>query len=157
MEVISGIISGILLLAVLVTFPLGLRRQRRALKEIAELGSQLEESTKSLKERVESLVRTEEGGEAAVLQTDKAYLAGYKEVDTKSDLRENVLVLARGGKAKFSTLATFPKESFVSFEKELSFTGKEEHLKVFKIETAHEDVEEMISKKWRRLVSPYPV
>lgn len=92
MEVISGIISGILILAVLVTFPLGLRARRRILKEIAELGSQLEERTKSLVERVESLVGEER---IAKPTADEAYSAEYRGVDIKDEIREDVLLFKK--------------------------------------------------------------
>lgn len=122
MELISGIISGILILVVLVTFPLGLRARRRTLKEIAELGSQLEERTKSLVERVESLVGEER---IAKPTAGGVYSALYRGVDIKSKLEEDLIPFAEYIKTQFIVHEAFLKEPF----------------KIAKTEIQYEDVE----------------
>lgn len=151
MEVISGIISGILLLTVLVTFPLGIRARRRTLKEIAELGSQLEEKTKSLIERVESLVEEEK---VVRISAGEAYPGEYRRVDIKGELREAPFIFARDLETKLGVSEIFLRKSFVSFAKSFFVPEREEYLKVFKMDIAREDVEEAIAKGGNRYFFP---
>lgn len=158
MEVISGIISGILILAVLVTFPLGLRTRRRALKEIAELGSQLEEKTKSLVELVESLVEEEKVSRPSA---SEMYSGKYRIVHIKGGLSEPTIVVIKGGESRVSMHEAFLKESLVSFTKEFFSVEREEFFKIVRKEIPYEDVEKTISKSrggWYFLTpSRYPL
>jgi len=143
MGMISGIISGTLLLAALVAFPFVLRNRKRELKEIAELGSQLEERTKSLVEAVESLA-VEEG--AARPLAGETYLEECKTVYTKEELWEPAIAVIRGGEVRISMQEAFFKEALVSFAKEFSLIRGEEFFKIVKTEIPYEDVEETIRK-----------
>jgi len=143
MEVISGIISGVLLLTVLVTFPLGLRARRRTLKEIAELGSQLEKRTESLVEKVESLVGEEEVAEPSA---EEAYSAKYRGFDIEGELRGVPFIRARDVVTKLGVSDIFLTKTFLSFTKERPFIGREEFFKIDGTAISYQDMEKTISK-----------
>lgn len=155
MEVISGIISGVLLLLVLVTFPLGLRARRRTLKEIAELGSQLEKRTESLVEKVESLVGEEEVAEPSA---EEEYTAKYRDFDIKGGLRGVTFIRARDVATKLRVSDIFLMKTFLTFTKESPPTGREEYLeiRVAKGESTYEDVERTVSKSGGSRYFPTP-
>ena len=166
MEVISGIISTILILAALVAFPFGLRARRRALKEIAALSlgveektSALEERTKSLVERVESLVGEENVAEPSA---EEAYSAKYRGFDIKGELRGVPFICARDVATKLGVSNVFLMKTFLPITKEFPLTFREEYIRarVTKKEIVCEGAERIVKKSggnWSfRTLSQHP-
>lgn len=159
MEVISGIISTILILAALVAFPFGLRARRRALKEIAALSLGVEEKTSILEERTKSLVEVVESlvGKEEVLEppAEEVYSAKYRGFAIKGELEEVPFICARDVATKLGVSDVFITKTFPSFLREEHFG-----VRVAQKEVPYEKAEKLISKSssWSfRTSARYPL